>query len=66
MSEQHGHHDMGGEPGGPIDRSEHEYVLWEKRVDALLLLLADKNGISCAWTSFARTSKPSARTLTTS
>ncbi len=42
MSEHHGHHDMGGEPGGPIDRTEHEYVLWEKRVDALLVLLADK------------------------
>jgi hypothetical protein len=34
---------MGGEPAGPIDRSEHEYALWEKRVDALLVLLADKN-----------------------
>ncbi len=41
MSEHHGHHDMGGESGGPIDRSEHKYVLWEKRVDALLLLLAN-------------------------
>ena len=40
MSEHHGHHDMGGEPGGPIDPAGHEYALWEKRVDALLMLLA--------------------------
>lgn len=32
---------MGGEPGGRIDRSEHEYALWEKRVDALLVLLSN-------------------------
>lgn len=33
-------HDMGGLPGGPIDRSEHELTMYEKRVDALLMLLA--------------------------
>jgi len=33
-------HDMGGLPGGPIDRSDHDFALWEKRVDALLMLLA--------------------------
>ena len=37
-----GHHDMGGLPAGPVERSEHDYALWEKRVDALLVLLADK------------------------
>ena len=31
---------MGGLPAGPIDRGEHDYALWEKRVDALLVLLA--------------------------
>ncbi len=36
------HHDMGGLPAGPVERSEHDYALWEKRVDALLVLLADK------------------------
>ena len=36
------HHDMGGLPAGPVERSEHDYVLWEKRVDALLVLLSDR------------------------
>ena len=36
------HHDMGGEPAGPVDRTEHEHAPWEKRVDALLRLLADR------------------------
>jgi hypothetical protein len=36
-----GCHDLGGLPGGPVDRSEHEYALWEKRVHSLLLLLSD-------------------------
>ncbi len=34
------HHDMGGLPAGPVERSEHDYALWEKRVDALMVLLA--------------------------
>jgi hypothetical protein len=33
------HHDMGGEPAGPVERSEHDYAAWEKRVDAILRLL---------------------------
>ena len=37
-----GHHDMAGLPAGPVERSEHDYALWEKRVDALLVLLSDK------------------------
>jgi hypothetical protein len=33
-------HDRGGWPeAGPIDRSEHEYSMWEKRTDALMRLL---------------------------
>jgi hypothetical protein len=39
---QRGHHDMGGLPAGPVDRGEHDYVLWEKRVDALMVLLSDR------------------------
>ena len=35
-----GHHDMGGLPAGPVERSEHDYALWEKRVDALMMLLS--------------------------
>ncbi len=34
------HHDMGGLPAGPIERSEHDYAHWEKRVDALMVLLS--------------------------
>ncbi len=37
-----GYHDMGGLPAGPVERNEHDYALWEKRVDALLVLLASK------------------------
>ena len=33
-------HDRGGWPGaGPIDKTEHEPSMWEKRTDALLVLL---------------------------
>lgn len=35
------YHDLGGRPAGPVERTEHEYAAWEKRVHALLLLLAD-------------------------
>jgi hypothetical protein len=41
-----GHHDIGGLPLGPIDREQHDYALWEKRVDALLVLLANKGIIT--------------------
>ncbi len=41
-----GVHDMGGLPAGPVDRAEHDHVLWEKRVDALMMLLGgQKRGI---------------------
>jgi hypothetical protein len=36
------HHDMGGEAAGPVDRGEHDYAGWEKRIDALLVLLTRK------------------------
>ncbi len=35
------HHDMGGLPAGPVERQEHDYALWEKRVDALMVLLSE-------------------------
>lgn len=35
------HHDMGGLPAGPVDWREHDYALWEKRVDALMMLLSE-------------------------
>jgi len=34
---------MGGQPAGPIERAEHDYALWEKRVDALMILLSSKD-----------------------
>ena len=40
---QHSHHDLGGQPTGPIDRGEYETAFWEKRVDAILTLLTHKD-----------------------
>jgi hypothetical protein len=37
------HHDMGGLPAGAVEPSEHDYALWEKRVDALMMLLSHKD-----------------------
>src|SRR5258708_2263239 len=36
-----GVHDVGGLEFGPIDRTEHDLALWEKRTDAMLILLRD-------------------------
>ena len=35
-------HDMGGGPAGAVDAAEHDYALWEKRVDALMTALTNK------------------------
>ena len=32
------HHDMGGLDAGPVELTEHEYLPWEKKVDALVRL----------------------------
>jgi len=37
------HHDMGGQEAGHIKQVEHDYELWEKRVDAMLVLLTSKS-----------------------
>ena len=37
-----GHHDMGGLTAGKVEVSEHEFALWEKRVDALMVLLSQQ------------------------
>ena len=37
-----GNHDMGGLTAGTIIKDEHNYVLWEKRVDALMMLLSNE------------------------
>jgi hypothetical protein len=36
------YHDMGGLSAGPIDREEHPLEYWEKRVEALISVLASK------------------------
>ena len=41
-----GHHDMGGLDAGPVQQTEHDYALWEKRVDALMVLLAERKLLS--------------------
>ncbi|HEY2784583.1 MAG TPA: hypothetical protein VGJ05_06360 [Fimbriiglobus sp.] len=38
-----GVHDLGGLPAGPVAKTEHDYAPWEKRVDALLILLSKKD-----------------------
>lgn len=42
----HAVNDLGGLPGGPIDRSEHELTMYEKRVDALLMLLVGPKNVA--------------------
>jgi hypothetical protein len=37
-------HDIGGLDFGPVDRDEHDPALWEKRVDAMMILLYAKKG----------------------
>jgi hypothetical protein len=36
---ERGHHDMGGLPAGRVEPAEHDYADWERRVDALAVLL---------------------------
>src|SRR5581483_1462446 len=36
---ERGHHDMGGQPAGKVERTEHDYPEWERRVDAMVQLL---------------------------
>lgn len=31
-------HDMGGDAAGPVPNDQHDFALWEKRVDALMIL----------------------------
>ena len=40
------HHDMGGLESDRIDRDEHEKEPWEKRVDALMVLLGKRKILS--------------------
>ena len=40
-----GNHDMGGLEAGTINKDEHDYALWEKRVDAMMMLLSNELSI---------------------
>jgi hypothetical protein len=42
MSSGRGTHDVGGLAAGPVEKTEHDYALWEKRVDAMMVLLSAK------------------------
>ncbi len=35
-------HDMGGQAAGPVPTDQHDFALWEKRVDALMVLCGEK------------------------
>ena len=37
-----GPHDLGGMPELEISATDHDYALWEKRVDAIMMLLTNK------------------------
>jgi len=41
---ERGHHDMGGLPADRVVPSEHDYAEWERRVDALMVLLSGVKG----------------------
>ena len=43
MSNYRGVHDIGGLPAGEVVPSEYDYALWEKRVDAMMVLLSKKH-----------------------
>ena len=40
------HHDMGGLAAGKVDRTEHDYADWERRVDAMGVVLSRKRLLS--------------------
>ena len=48
MTHSHNHtdgrrwHDMGGTAAGPIPTDQHDFSLWEKRVDALMVIASSK------------------------
>jgi hypothetical protein len=42
MSEVRGMHDVGGLQAGPVDQSQHVHAPWERRVDAMNILLASR------------------------
>ena len=41
-----GYHDLGGSPGASLNLEDHKYEPWEKRVDAMLVMLIERNVIT--------------------
>jgi len=39
---ERGHHDLGGRLAGKVERHEHDYEPWERRIDAMAVLLGFK------------------------
>ena len=39
---ERGHHDLGGRLAGKVERDEHDYEPWERRIDAMAVLLGFK------------------------
>lgn len=39
---ERGHHDLGGRPAGKVERDEHDYEPWERRIDAMAVLLGSR------------------------
>ena len=46
MSESWGPHDVGGEPGGPVNLAEHDNAYWEWQIDAMVRLSLAKGLIT--------------------
>ncbi|WP_366513895.1 ScnB-like protein [Planktotalea sp.] len=38
----HRWHDMGGQDAGAVPQNQHDFSLWEKRVDALMIVASSK------------------------
>jgi hypothetical protein len=53
-----GQHDIGGDEAGPVIREEHDYALWEKRVDAMMMLLSQRNYFTVDEARFAMEKLP--------
>lgn len=41
MTTERRHHDMGGLPAGPVERTEHHFEPWENKTDAIVRLLSE-------------------------
>ena len=61
---ERGHHDLGGRLAGKVERDEHDYEPWERRIDAMAVLLGLQEA-AARWTSAARISRRCRRRCTT-